>query len=489
MVMSTQFPSIRRIAIIGGGISGLAAAHRLQELAPQFKLTLIEASPRLGGVLRTEEQGGFLVEGGADNFITTSPGAVEFCRQLGFEDELETTNDAHRRAFVVRKGQLEEIPAGFIIMAPSRIGPIATSRILSLPGKVRLAAEVFVRQRFDAADESLASFVRRRLGREAYERLVQPLVAGIYTADPERLSAAAAMPRFVEMERQHGSLIRAMWHQGQKRQDTDSQSGSGARYSQFVAPRRGMSSFVEAAAKQLSATEILLDSPVVKMQHDDNGTWILKLGGANPRDLSVNGVIVAIPANRGSRLLRDVDVRLADDLAKIEYGSCAVINFGFHRRQIGHALDGFGFVVPRIEGRKILSASFSSVKYPGRAPRGMVLVRVFVGGALQRELLDLTDEPLLELAQNELKDLLDIQGQPIMRHLVRRDHAMPQYHVGHLSLVAGIRAREATIPGLALAGNALEGIGVPNCIDVGQRAGERLVSQFVETSRQNSPAI
>jgi oxygen-dependent protoporphyrinogen oxidase len=358
------------------------------------------------------------------------------------------------------------------------VGPIAATPILSPLGKLRLAAEVFVPQRIENADESLASFVRRRFGRETYERLVQPLVAGIYTADPERLSVAAAMPRFVEMERRDGSLIRAMWRQRRKNRNSDARIGSGARYSQFVAPRHGMSSLVDAAASSLESADILLDSPVVKIERPDSAKWTLRLGGPAPRNLSVDGVIVAMPANRGSRLLRDVDIELAEELAKIEYGSCAVINFGFRREQIKHRLDGFGFVVPRIEGLKILSASFSSVKYIGRAPENMALVRVFVGGACQRELLDLPDEQLLDLALSELRDLLDIREHPVMRHLVRRHQAMPQYHVGHQSLVARIRARESAISGFALAGNALEGIGVPNCIDVGQRAAERLVFQL-----------
>jgi len=260
------------IAVIGGGISGLAAARKLCELHPNARVTLIEARSRLGGVLQTERRDGFLLEHAADNFITTPPWAIKFCQRVGFDEQLIETSDTHRRAFVVCKGSLRPIPAGFAVMAPSRIWPIASTSILSLRGKLRMASEVFVRPRVADGSESLAAFVRRRFGREVYERLVQPLMAGIYTGDAEKLSIGATLPRFLQMEKEHGSLIRAMWKQRQQQRLASQESG-GARYSQFVAPRRGMSELVQAIASQLSEVGILLDSPVERIRLTGSRRW------------------------------------------------------------------------------------------------------------------------------------------------------------------------------------------------------------------------
>jgi len=463
-----------RIAVIGGGISGLAAARRLVELRPDVTVFLVEANGRLGGVLQTERREGFLVEHAADNFITTPPWAIEFCRRLGCDDQLIATRAAHRRAFVVHQGTVKPIPAGFAVMAPSRIWPIVSTPILSLRGKLRMASEIFVNPRVADGSESLAAFVRRRFGREMYERLVQPLIAGIYTGDAEKLSLGATLPRFLQMEREHGSLIRAMWRQRQQQRLASKASG-GARYSQFVAPREGMSALVQAIVDQLSEVSILLDSPVERITPTSQGGWQLLVSGKNRQTLDVDGIVLATPAHHGAQLMQEVDPAMANEFSKINYGSCALVSLGFQREQIGHPLDGFGLVVPAIEGRKILSASFTSVKYTGRASKGSVLLRAFVGGACQSELVELDDEPLQRLVVKELTDLLAIRGQPTMCHVVRQVRAMPQYYVGHEQIVRRIEERAAALSNFALAGNALSGIGVPNCIHAGEKAAESLM--------------
>jgi len=466
-----------RLAVIGGGISGLAAAHRLLELRPQAKIILLEASSRLGGVIRTERREGFLFEHGPDNFITTPPWAVEFCQRIGFDENLIRTNDSHRRAFVVCERKLQPIPAGFAVMAPSRIWPIASTPILSLPGKLRMAAEIFIRRREADSQESLASFVRRRFGVEVYERLVQPLIAGIYTGDPERLSVAATMPRFLQMEKDYSSLIRAMW-KNRKSQNQSTKKSSGARYSQFVAPREGMSSLVQAVADRLGQERIHLDSPIEQTIPSDNGGWRLTVGGNCPQTIDVDGLILALPARPCSSLLQTVDSVLSNELAKIKYGSCATISLGFRREQIGHALDGFGFVVPSIEERNILSASFSSIKYQGRAADDHVLIRAFLGGACQSKLLELDDEQIQDLVLQDLAELLTIRGKPTFSQVVRQMQAMPQYYLGHEQLVQRIEKRAEQLPNIALAGNALNGIGVPNCIRTGEQAAEQLLNNL-----------
>ena len=468
----------RTIAVIGGGISGLAAAHRLLELQPGAKVLLLEASDRLGGILGTERRDGFLLERGADNFITTPPFAVDFCQRIGFDSELIQTNDSHRRAFVVSKGKLQPIPAGFAVMAPSRIWPVVSTPILSWPGKLRMAAERFVPTREADGTESLAGFVRRRLGSEVYDRLVQPLVAGIYTGDPDKLSIGATLPRFLDMEREHGSLIRAMMKQ-RKQQRTAVKESSGARYSQFVAPREGMGAFVQAIVNRLGEATISLESPVEQIAQTPEGGWKISVGGVQAQALDVAGLILATPARRNPSLLQNVDPTLAEEFSRIPYGSCALVSFGFLREQIGHALDGFGFVVPSIEKRQILSCSFSSIKYANRAPEGHVLLRVFVGGAMQSELVDLDDGPLQEMVLRELSDLLSITRQPMLRYVKRQIQAMPQYYMGHEQLIERIEKRVEQLPNFAVASNVLHGIGIPNCIQTGEQAAEKVLSDLL----------
>lgn len=475
------------IAVIGGGISGLAAAHRLLELRPQAKITLLEGRDQLGGVLRTERRDGFLIEHGADNFITTPPWGVEFCQRIGFDGELIQTNDSHRRAFVVSKGKLQPIPAGFAVMAPSRIWPIISTPILSLRGKLRMVAEMFVRRRVEGGDESLASFVRRRFGREVYERLVQPLLAGIYTGDPEKLSVGATLPRFLEMESTSGSLIRAIMKQ-RKTQRRSSQASSGARYSQFVAPREGMSALIQAIAdrvQQGNAT-VCLRSPVKSVLPKDGGGWNLSIEGDQPRTLDVDGVVLATSARHSALIMQEADSSLADEFAKIQYGSCALVSLGFLRKQIGHPLDGFGFVVPMVEKRKILSCSFCSIKYEGRAPKGSVLLRAFVGGTCQSELLELDDEQLQQLVQKELADLMEISGEPTLCHVTRQIQAMPQYYLGHEQLVQRIKDRADKLSNFAVAGNILGGIGIPACIRSGEQAAEKAVADLPTLEQSGS---
>jgi len=465
-----------RVAIIGGGISGLAAAHHLRELAPAVDVVLLESGPRLGGVLHTTHQGGYLMEAAADNFLTAPPDALDLCRRLGLENQLIEPNLSHRQALVVHRGRLQPIPAGFLVMAPSQIRPLLSSPILSWRGKLRAAVEYFLPRKKGGEDESLQSFVCRRFGMELFERLAQPLVGGIYTADPQRLSIEATMPRFRQMEREHGSLLRALLHQ--RRTPPDEQSGSGARYAQFATLRNGMSNLVGALASQLPEEAVRLDTPVEGLYQAGRDRWLVSSGGRHPSLFPVDGVIVTVPAHHSAKLLAGVDARAANELRQIGYASCAVVSLGYRRDQIGHPLNGFGCVVPLVEKRLILSCSFSSVKYPGRAPDGSVLLRVFIGGACQSDLLRLPRAHLVELAHRELADLLQIRGTPTLRHIVRQQRAMPQYHVGHGARVARIEARLARFSSFALAGSALYGVGVPACIRSGEAAAARIAAQL-----------
>jgi oxygen-dependent protoporphyrinogen oxidase len=463
------------VAVIGGGISGLATAHRLHELAPHLPLTLFEQGSRMGGVLETKRQDGFLLEWGADNFITNVPWAMDLCRRIGFVDQLLETDEEHRGAFVVRKGKLHRIPQGFIIMAPSRIWPVVSTRILSPWGKLRMALEFLVRQRKDDSDESLAGFVIRRFGQETYDRLVQPLIGGIYTGDPQKLSLQATMPRFREMEKGHGSLIRAVMSQAAKQSQAERNS-SGGRYSMFVAPREGISSLVQALVDRLPPGTVELNAPVRSISRRSDGTWSVRIGvdDAPGRERVFDAVVVATQAQSAASLLRPIDVTLADDLAAVHHSGCCIVSLAYRRDQIAHRMDGFGFVVPAVEKRQVISGSFSSVKYPGRAPEDHVLVRVFIGGALQEELVHLDDEKLVEIARSELGELLGAKGTPLFHRIARLPASMPQYYVGHRQRVAAIQQRVSNAAGLFVTGNAYHGVGIPFCIYGAEKTAERV---------------
>lgn len=493
---------MKRVVIIGGGITGLAAAHRLversSESGKQVDLTILEAGSRVGGIVQTRERDGFLLERGPDSFISEKPAALALVKRLDLESRLIETNQHYRRSLIVRDGQLLRVPEGFQLLAPSRWWPFLKSDIFSWPGKARMALDLLLPRRAlngDSADESLAGFVRRRLGTEALERMAQPMVGGIYTADPERLSLLATMPRFLEMEREHRSLIRALRKQNSRTVSKDAQSESstgtsGARYSLFLSFDRGMQVLTDTLAKRISSfgsrlstgagqTAIRVNNAIESIRLEEEVSdgerprkW--KLTTRDNETLFADALCVALPAYISSRLLATVDPELASELDQITYASSATINFGFRREDIPHPLDSFGFVVPFIEKRSLIACTFSSVKFADRAPAGHVLLRAFVGGALQPELLELDEDKLLARVLCDLRDLLGIERAPLFTEVTKWERSMPQYHVGHLERVKRIEARLANLPGLFLAGNAYAGLGIPDCIRSGEAAADRI---------------
>jgi oxygen-dependent protoporphyrinogen oxidase len=465
-----------RIVVVGGGIAGLAAAHRLVELARDegraLDLVLLEAADRLGGTIRTERVDGFLLDAGPDSFISEKPWALALAERIGLGARLRRTDDRFRRTYVVRGGRLRPLPEGFLLLAPTRAWPVLASGVFSWRGKLRLGLDLILPRRPAAGDESLGSFVRRRLGREALERVAQPLVGGIYTADPDRLSLAATMPRFLALEREHRSLIL-----GLRRTARGGEAGgaSGARWSLFVTLAGGMEELVAALAARLPAGAARLSTPVAAIAPAPNG-WRVELRDGSP--LHADGVVLAGPAPAMAALVSGADRPLAGLLGGIACASSATVALAYPRAAIRHPLDGFGFVVPRVEGRAILACTFSSVKYPGRAPDGFALLRVFVGGAMQAGLLAREDRALLQLAHDDVAALLGITGDPVLSRVWRHPGAMPQYEVGHLDRVAAIESRLETLPGLALAGGAYRGVGIADCVRSGEAAAERLNSSL-----------
>jgi oxygen-dependent protoporphyrinogen oxidase len=465
-----------RVVVVGGGIAGLAAAHRLSELARAegraLDLVLLEAAARLGGTIRTERVDGFLLESGADSFISEKPWALALAERIGLGARLQRTDDRFRRTYVVRGGRLRPLPEGFLLLAPTRAWPVLASSVFSWRGKLRLGLDLILPRGPGAGDESLGSFVRRRLGREALERVAQPLVGGIYTADPDRLSLGATMPRFLALEREHRSLILGL----RRTARTGEAAGvSGARWSLFVTLAGGMEELVAALAARLPAGTVRLSTPVGAVAPTASG-WRVDLGAGPPID--ADGVVLAGPVPAMAGIVNAADRPLAGLLEGIPCASSATVTLAYPRARVGHPLDGFGFVVPRVEGRAILACTFSSVKYPGRAPAGFALLRVFVGGAMQADLLARDDRALLKLAHEDVASLLGITGDPVLSRVARHPGAMPQYEVGHLDRVAAIEARLETLPGLALAGGAYRGVGIADCVRSGEAAAERLNSSL-----------
>ncbi|HET8946758.1 MAG TPA: protoporphyrinogen oxidase [Candidatus Polarisedimenticolia bacterium] len=466
------------VAIVGAGIAGLSAAESLVARARArevpLRLTIYEAARRAGGVIRTERSDGFLLEAGPDCFITDRPWGLELCRRLGLDRELIGTNPACRRSFVVRGRRLLPVPEGFQMLAPARLRTFARSPVLSPAGKARAALDLGLPRGPKVAVESLASFVRRRFGTQALERLAQPLLAGIYGADPERLSLRATMPRFLDLEQEHRSVILGL-RRSRGRGGAAAAGTSGARYSLFVTPRRGMGAIVERLEQGLPEGALRLGTRVL-------GIEPLPQAARRPRyrvrtaagSDEFHAVLVALGAAEAAPLLAAIDGDVARLLAAVPYGSSTTVSLGYRQEEIPRSLDGFGFVVPRSEGRRLVACSFSSVKFAERAPAGHVLVRAF--------LADGTVPPgdadaAIACAREELGPLLRLEAAPRLARAFFAPGAMARYEVGHLERVAEIESRLERHVGLALAGNGLRGVGVPDCVRSGEQGAERLLSQ------------
>jgi oxygen-dependent protoporphyrinogen oxidase len=463
-----------RLVVIGGGIAGLAAAHRAVEWSRErgqpLDLTLLEAADRLGGTIQTERRDGFLVECGPDSFLSEKPWALALCRRLGIEDLLVRTDHRFQCTYVVLGGRLHPLPDGFQLLAPARLGPFLASGLFSWRGKLRMGLDLVLPRGGDP-DESLGAFVRRRLGREALERVAQPLVAGIYTADPGLLSLAATMPRFLDLERRERSIILAMWRAA-RRAPAEAAGSSGARWSLFVSFREGMEEMIRALASRLPPGAVRLKERVTDVTREGSRWRVTTAGGVT---LEADQVILAPEAHQAARMIRYLDPSLALLLEEIPYASSATVTLAYRRADIPHPLDGFGFVVPQVERRPIIACTFSSVKYPGRAPEGHALLRVFMGGALDEAVLERDDESLVATARGQLGEMLGVSAEPLFSRVGRHVKAMPQYHVGHLTRIEAIELRLRHHPGLALAGGAYRGVGIADCVRSGEEAATRLL--------------
>jgi len=460
---------MKRIAIVGGGISGLAAAFALEErrrAGEALEFVVYESSPRFGGVLFTEQVEGCLIEAGPDSFLTEKPWAADLCRRLGIEDQLIGSNDADRKTYILVKGKLVPMPDGLMFMVPTQLSPAILSSLFSPATKLRVAREWWYPARVSNGDESVAALVERHYGAEMVDRLADPLLAGVYGGEAAQLSVRAVLPRFVEMESKYGSLGRGMLAARKNVQR------SLPAPSIFSSLKGGMQQLGEALVARLPAEALRANSPVQAVQRQDRG-WVVSAGYASDQ---FDAVIVATPASAAAVLLEIASAELASELRAISYSSSVTVALGFDQNVRVALPPGFGFLVPRREGKRLLAATFVHNKFPHRAPKDIAVVRCFLGGSRDEQVLQLTDENILNIVRDELRQILGVKADPLFTRLYRWKGAMAQYTVGHLERLQRIEGLVKPLPGLALAGNAYRGIGVPDCIRSGEAAVQQVLS-------------
>lgn len=465
----------KKVLVLGAGISGLTAAWRLDQSEESPKVSVWESASRVGGVIQTIEKDGFQIERGVDNFITTVPWALDLCRELGLIEKVVTTSNRYRRTFVVRKGRLYPLPDGFLMMAPTKLLPLAFTPLLSPLGKIRAGWELLL-PRHEKSDESMAEFVTRRLGREVYERIVEPLVSGIYAGDAKKLSVWATLPRFPEMEVQHRSLILAMKKQIKQARSIKREEESGARYSFFVSLKNGLEQLPQTIAERLPSETICLNRRVVRiLRFEENGKTTWQATDQNGKSEIFDAVVSALPANVAGTLFQDAAPEIAALYQKVELSGVALVTVAFRDQQIKKPMYGMGFVVPEIEKSNIIAGSFSSYKYPHRAPQGTTMIRFFTGGARNPDLVNLSDEKIRSMIAEETKKLLGVEGEPLLIDIARWDRLMPQYNKGHLQWLDDLQQALIGFPTLAMAGNSLDGVGIPNCVKNAGEAARRVL--------------
>jgi len=465
-----------QIVFIGGGIAGLSAAYyavkKSKEQGLPVHVTLIESDSRWGGKITTDravfDDGQFIIEGGPDTFLATKPYATSLCKELGLGERLHGTNPNQKNTYVLHRNKLEPLPDGLAMMIPTNVQAILKSHLVSWFGKARMGLDFVRPAKAVNGDESLGAFVSRRLGREAYENLIEPLMSGIYAGDGDALSLASTFPYLRDLEVKYGSLARGAL---QMRKQSNGKSVQGSR-SAFLTPTTGLAEIVEALVAYLEANnvDLRLNTSVSRISNIDSRYLVELKDGSS---LDSDSVILATPAYVSGTLLASFAPTLASYLQSIPYASTATVSLAYRQSDLTRELNGYGYVIPRRAGRKALACTWTSTKFPHRAPEGYALIRVFVGRAGQ----DITwnENDLLELAKEELQLTLGITAEPLLHRVFMWDKAMPQYNLGHPELLKRIDIELENHPGLALAGNGYRGIGIPDCIHSGELAVERVL--------------
>jgi len=457
---------MKRIAIIGGGISGLSAALTLEvrrRAGEALAYVVFEASPRLGGVLRSEEVDGCLVEAGPDSFLTEKPWAADLCRQVGLGSQLLGSNDGLRRTYILLKGRLLPMPDGLMFLVPTKMWPVAFSSLFSFGTKLRMAREWFRRPRASGEDESVASLVERHYGTEMVDRLADPLLSGVYGGEAAHLSVRAVLPRFAAMEAEHGSLGRGMLAARKA-------LAGKASHPIFTTLKGGMQQLVNAVVARLDPAALRTGTPVQGLKKESSG-WSVRVGDSWQ---AFDAVILAVPAPAAAMLLRETDAELANELGSIAYSSSVTVALGYDKGVRDRLPRGFGFLVPRSENKRLLAATFVHNKFSHRVVDDRALLRCFLGGSRDEAALAMSDEQIVLTVMKELREVLSIAVRPLFTRVYRWTSSMAQYDVGHLEKLERMERLRQRLPGLALAGNGLRGIGVPDCVRSGREVAEQV---------------
>lgn len=469
---------MKKVVIIGGGISGLSTAYFLTELAREkgeaLDITIVDKKDSPGGNIITVREGGFLIEGGPDCFLSEKPWAMALCKRIGMEDSLLATTTARGKTYVLSKGKLHLLPEGVILMVPTKMVPLLFSSLLTMWGKIRMGLEMFVPKRKSTEDETLGSFVRRRLGKEALDKIAGPLVAGVHGGDPETMSIKSSFPKFVEMEENYGSLIKGMIAK-MKLMKGGARKKSAKPVTMFMTIKNGLGDIVDTLLGKIEDTKIIKATTVDNLTKDTDG-YTLKL--SNDETLKADAVVISTPAYATSAIVKSMDGSLSEKLDTIPYVSTATVSIGFKRADIAHPMDGFGFVIPKSEGRKIMATSWVSKKWAGRAPEDCVLIRCFVGGAFDQDLVELNDEEMKAMVLSELKSIMGIDAEPVICKIFRWRRAMPQYTVGHEGRVAEIAELTDKHEGLYITGSAFRGIGISDNVREAEAVAERVLERL-----------
>jgi protoporphyrinogen/coproporphyrinogen III oxidase len=440
------------VAIVGGGISGLSTAYYLSRAG--IPSTLIEARPRLGGVIQTERLQGCIVEGGPDSFISTKPWAMDLIRELGIESQVIGSNDRDRVTYIRKHGRLTPLPDGVQMMVPTRILPMAMSPLISWPGKFRMALEYFRRPNgIPAPDRSVTDFVEGHYGREAVDYLAEPLLAGIYGGDPAELSVASVLPRFVELESKYGSLTRGVLAE---------RPSGGSPIPLFRTLRGGLGCLVDAVWQAAAPKTTLVHGAVEAIERADAGFRVRIAGDW----LAADHVVLCCEAHRAARLTPAVDARVSGLLGSIGYSSSIMVALGFERSAVRDQMRGFGFLVPKLERRRLLACTWVANKFPYRVPDSLALLRCFLAGE--------NDKDVVDAVREEIRDIAGVTAEPLFSRVFRWPRSMAQYSVGHGERIRELEARLESLSGLHVAGNAYHGIGVPDCVRMGKEAAERI---------------
>ena len=443
---------MKRLLILGGGIAGLSAAWRARSLSNNIEITVVEKQRVLGGKIRTETRDGFLLESGADGFLSRKSAGTGLCTELGIVGLLRGQVARRNRSFLMRSHKLHSLPEGFSGLVPANMEALQETQLLSEEGKRRVMEEPSIPARRDVSDEAVSHFMIRRFGKEAFDALIEPLVAGIYAGNADGLSLNATFPSLRELELRHGSVLAGL------RAATPSQLPA------FVTFGKGMAELPRRVSCALSGVELLMATAARTITRG-LGVWRVELskGGV----IEADAIIITVPSAEAATLLSDVDNELAEALAGIPSASTTVVHLGFEQREVSHDLDGYGYVIPRVEGSEILACTWTSSKWGDRAPPGKVLLRLYIGRSGGPDVLARSDAELTEMAAHELRLTMGIISQPVLVRIFRWRNAMPQYTLDHISRLEAIDARCADSEGIYLAGASYRGVGIPDCIESG----------------------